>query len=90
MRVVESSSERTGPKATVVIEGKDVEDVKSLDARTMALDHARKMGLSVPGFTGHGWTEWVDVNGESLVGEKFAKATVRFCRSAYPIQEAAL
>jgi hypothetical protein len=90
MRIVEGSCERTGSKATVVVEGKDVEVVKSLDARNLALDHARKLGLSVPGFTGSSWTEWVDETGSSLTGEKFASSPIKLCRASYPIQEAAL
>jgi hypothetical protein len=90
MRVVDNACERTGPKATVVVEGKNVEEVKSLDARNLALDYARKLGLSVPGFTGSSWTEWVDNEGKSLLNEDFTKATTRFCRASYPVQEAAL
>jgi hypothetical protein len=90
MRVVDDKCERTGPKATVVVEGRNVEDVKSLEARNLALDHARKLGLSVPGFCGGAWTEWVDEEGQELVGEKFAQASTRYCRASYPVQEAAL
>lgn len=90
MRIVEESFERIGPKATVVVEADNLEQVKSLDARNMALDFARKNGLSVPGFTGSSWTEWVNDKGEPLTGESFKEASVRLCRAHYPIQEAVI
>lgn len=90
MRIVEESFERTGPKATVVVEADNMEKVKSLEARNLALDFARKNGLSVPGFTGGSWTEWVDENGKSLLGEDFQNASTRLVRAYYPVQEAVI
>lgn len=90
MKIIEEGCKRTGPKAEIVVEGKNLEEVKSLDARNLVLDHARKMGLSVPGFTGGSWTEWYNEDGEVLQGEKFSEARVRLCRATYPVQEATL
>lgn len=90
MRIVENACERLGPKATVVVEGPNVEQVKSLDARNLALDYARKMGLSVPGFSGSSWTEWVNADGKTISGEEFTKSAEKFCRASYPVQEATL
>jgi hypothetical protein len=90
MRIVEESFERSGPKATVVVEADNLEQVKGLEARNLALDFARKNGLSVPGFTGGSWTEWVDENGKSLLGEDFKNASTRLVRAHYPVQEAVI
>ncbi len=90
MKIVESVCERNGNKGTIVVEADNLEAVKSLDARKLALNHAKTLGLSVPGFTGNSWTQWVDENGNELVGEAFNNASVRKCRAHYPVQEATL
>jgi hypothetical protein len=90
MRVVEAASERTGAKATVVVEGSNVEVVRSFEARNLALEHAKKMGMSIPGFCGSAWTVWVDDSGKELNGDDFKAASTKVCRASYPIQEAAL
>lgn len=90
MRVVENLCSRTGPKGEIVVEAGDLEQVKSLDARNLALDHAKKLGMSVPGFTGNSWTEWVDETGKAIEPNAMTTATTRFCRGYYPVQEATL
>jgi len=90
MRIIEEAFERIGPKATVVVEADNLEQVKGLEARNLALDFARKNGLSVPGFTGSSWTEWVDETGKSLLGEDFKNASTRLVRAYYPVQEAVI
>jgi hypothetical protein len=90
MRVVEELCTRTGPKGEIVVEANDLEGVKSLDARNLALDHAKKLGMSVPGFTGNSWTEWVDEAGKALEPAAMTTATTRLCRGYYPVQEATL
>jgi hypothetical protein len=90
MKIVDSVCERNGNKGTIVVEGDSLEEVKSLDSRNLALNHAKTLGLSMPGFTGNSWTQWVDENGNDLVGDAFAKAPIRKCRAHYPVQEASL
>lgn len=90
MKIVEGSCERAGNKGTIVVEGDNLEIVKSLDARNMALDHAKTLGMSMPGFTGNSWTEWTDESGNRLEGEAFNSAPVRKCRAHYPVQEATI
>jgi hypothetical protein len=90
MRIVTESCERLGNKGTIVVEADNLEAVKSLDARNLALNHAKTMGMSVPGFTGNSWTEWTDENGNRLEGDAFTTATVRKCRAHYPVQEATI
>lgn len=90
MRVVEELCTRTGPKGEIAVEARDLEGVKSLDARNLALDYAKKLGMSVPGFTGNSWTEWVDESGKVLDPTSMSTATTRLCRGYYPVQEAVL
>lgn len=90
MKIVEQLCERLGNKGTIVVEGDNLEIVKSLDARNLALNHAKTLGLSIPGFTGNSWTEWTDADGNRLEGEAFNSATVRKCRAHYPVQEASI
>ncbi len=86
MKIAEAASQRTGDRAEVAVEGDNLEQVYSLQARQAALDHAVKLGLNRPGFNGSPWVEWVDDSGNVLVGEAFKNSPVKKCRAHFPIQ----
>jgi hypothetical protein len=90
MKIIEEACVKNGPKAEIVVECSDLVKARSVDARNLALDYAKKIGLSLPGINGNVITEFVDEKGAALTGVSFAKGEAKACRATYPVQEATL
>lgn len=86
-RIVEDRSERNGPKAEICVECRTMDEAFEKGTRELVLNHASKIGMTRPGFSGGAWTEWVNEQGETIRGEEFKAAAVKYVRAHYPIQE---
>jgi hypothetical protein len=90
MKIVEEACVKNGPKAEIVVECNDLVQARSIDARNMALDYAKRIGLSLPGISGNVITEFVDEKGAAITGMSFTPGLAKACRATYPVQEATL
>lgn len=87
LAVIDDKTTTSGTqRGEICVEGDTLEEVRTIEARDLALKAAAEKGLHRPGFSGGGWTEWVDPAGNVLHGEAFRAAEKKRCRIYYPVQ----